>query len=68
MNRYPRAKDGKYRKRNPWYNSRKRPQTEGHEFPNWKGIMNFFLIKTDPNKGMHILAKFWNTEEINLKS
>lgn len=65
MNRYPRAKDGKYR-RNPWYNSRKRPQTEGREFPNWKGIMNIFKkIKTDPNKGMHILAKFWNTEEIN---
>ena len=40
MNRYPREKDGKYRRRNPWYNSRKRPQTEDHEFPNWKSIMN----------------------------
>ena len=33
MHRYPREK-------NPWNNSRKRPQTEDHEFPNWNGIMS----------------------------
>lgn len=33
MHRYPREK-------NPWNNSRKRPQTEDREFPNWNGIMS----------------------------
>lgn len=64
MHRYPREKT-------PWNNSRKRPQTEDHEFPNWNGIMSIKKkkkTKTDPNKGIHILANFRNIEEINLRS
>lgn len=50
-------------------NSRKIAKTKGYEFPNWKRYNEYpaKMMKIGLNKDIHILVKFLNTGDINIR-